>query len=128
MEPRNWIARRVRSRLLQTTTGSRFYVYEIGPTPSPRSTELTAGTKAKPRCRGFQGPGTKPDLLSTLRPWKATAATAAHGDVIDWVRDIEGVDPATAISILDSRRPINAVFATGVLACACWTTRRPRTA
>jgi DNA primase len=36
----------------------------------------------------------------------------AHGDVIDWVRNIEGVDNATAISILDSGRPINAVFAT----------------
>jgi DNA primase len=35
----------------------------------------------------------------------------SHGDVIDWVRDIERVDTATAIEVLDSRRPINAVFA-----------------
>jgi DNA primase len=40
---------------------------------------------------------------------------SAHGDVIDWVRNIEGVDTATAISILDSGRPINAVFADGPL-------------
>lgn len=33
-----------------------------------------------------------------------------HGDVIDWVRDIEGVDTATAIEILDRRQPLNAVF------------------
>jgi DNA primase len=37
----------------------------------------------------------------------------AHGDVIDWVRDIEGVDTAAAVAILQSRRPINAVFASG---------------
>jgi DNA primase len=37
---------------------------------------------------------------------------ATHGDVIDWVRDVENVDAATAIDILDSRRAINAVFAT----------------
>jgi DNA primase len=35
-----------------------------------------------------------------------------HGDVIDWVRDIEGVDTATAIEILDRRQPLNAVFTT----------------
>ena len=35
----------------------------------------------------------------------------SHGDVIDWVRDIEGIDTTTAIAILDSRRAINAVFA-----------------
>ena len=29
---------------------------------------------------------------------------AIHGDVIDWVRDIEQVDTATAIDILDSGR------------------------
>jgi DNA primase len=34
----------------------------------------------------------------------------ARGDVIDWVRNIEGVDASTAIAILDSGRPINAVF------------------
>lgn len=37
----------------------------------------------------------------------------AHGDVIDWVRDVEGVDTAAAVAILESRGPINAVFATG---------------
>ncbi len=35
-----------------------------------------------------------------------------HGDVIDWVRDIEGLDTATAVEILDRRQPLNAVFAT----------------
>jgi DNA primase len=34
----------------------------------------------------------------------------AGGDVIDWVRDIEQVDTATAVAILESRQPINAVF------------------
>lgn len=34
----------------------------------------------------------------------------AHGDVIDWVRAVEGVDTATAVSILDSGRPIHAVL------------------
>ena len=37
----------------------------------------------------------------------------AHGDVIDWVRDIEGVDTAAAVAIVVSGRPINAVFASG---------------
>lgn len=35
----------------------------------------------------------------------------AGGDVIDWVRDIEQVDTATAVAILESQQPINAVFA-----------------
>ena len=35
-----------------------------------------------------------------------------HGDVIDWVRGIEGVDTATAIEILDRRQPLNAVLTT----------------
>ncbi len=30
----------------------------------------------------------------------------AHGDVIQWVQDIEGVNPTAAIRILDSERPI----------------------
>ncbi len=34
----------------------------------------------------------------------------SHGDVVDWVRDIEGVDTTTAIQTLDSGRAINAVF------------------
>lgn len=34
----------------------------------------------------------------------------AGGDVIDWVKDIEGVDTVTAVSILEERRTINAVF------------------
>jgi DNA primase catalytic core len=37
----------------------------------------------------------------------------AGGDVIDWVRDIEDVDTSTAVAILESRRPINAVFVPG---------------
>jgi DNA primase len=36
---------------------------------------------------------------------------ASHGDVIDWVRDIEQVDTATAIDVLESGRSLNAVFA-----------------
>jgi DNA primase len=35
-----------------------------------------------------------------------------HGDVIDWVRDIEGVDTAKAIEILERRQPLNAVVTT----------------
>jgi DNA primase len=37
----------------------------------------------------------------------------SRGDVIDWVRNIEGVDTAAAVAILESGRPINAVFASG---------------
>jgi DNA primase len=45
----------------------------------------------------------------------------AHGDIIDWVKDIEGVDTPAAVSILDSGQPINAVL-------AARTTRRRRPA
>ena len=43
----------------------------------------------------------------------------SHGDVIDWVRDIEGVDTPTAIAILESRRPIAAVFKSATTRRAC---------
>lgn len=46
----------------------------------------------------------------------------AHGDVIDWVRDIEGVDAANAIVILDSGRAINAVVSAGT-SRRSWTRR-----
>jgi DNA primase len=40
----------------------------------------------------------------------------AHGDVIQWVCDIEGVRPGEAIAILDAERPINGVHTGGTTA------------
>ena len=40
----------------------------------------------------------------------------AHGDVIQWVCDIEGARPGEAIAILDAGRPINGVHTSGVSA------------
>ena len=37
----------------------------------------------------------------------------AHGDVIDWVRDVEGVDTPSAVAILESGRAINAAISAG---------------
>jgi DNA primase len=46
-----------------------------------------------------------------------------HGDVIDWVRDIEGVDTPNAVAILESGRAINAVVSAGT-SRRSWTRRR----
>ena len=40
----------------------------------------------------------------------------AHGDVVQWVCDIEGVRPGEAIAILDAGRPINGVHTGGTIA------------
>lgn len=48
----------------------------------------------------------------------------AHGDVVDWVRDIEGVDIPSAVVILESGRAINAVVSAGT-SRRSWTRRRP---
>lgn len=47
----------------------------------------------------------------------------ARGDVIDWVRDIEGVDTPNAVAILESGRAINAVVNAGT-SRRSWTRRR----
>jgi DNA primase len=47
---------------------------------------------------------------------------AAHGDVIDWVRDVEGVDAPGAVAILESGRAINAAISAGT-SRRSWTRR-----
>ena len=46
----------------------------------------------------------------------------AHGDVIDWVRDIEGVDAPGAVAILESGRAIKAAISAGT-SRRSWTRR-----
>jgi DNA primase len=39
----------------------------------------------------------------------------AHGDVVQWVRDVEGVKAGDAVAILDSERPITGVLTAGAV-------------
>jgi DNA primase len=100
MSPIDWNTIKARHRLVDVAHRSGLDVGDHGRVmvccPTPNHSDSTPSTQ-----------------LDLDRDRYHCFGCGAHGDVIDWVRNIEGVDTATAISILDSGRPINAVFATG---------------